>query len=158
MMNDKQTISILGQIVKDICENRNWQEKLERHRVFSFWTKAVGQLIASHASPRLLRNTVLWVDVSDSVWMQQLHFQKTEMLESINARLHGVMIEDIRFQLASFFTPGKADLPTDLREKISAEPDPIETLEFDKMTSAIPDENIRQSMKKLWMAQKLRPK
>jgi predicted nucleic acid-binding Zn ribbon protein len=42
---------------------------------------------------------VLHVNVSSSVWVQQLQFLRDTMLEKINANLSGRKIKDIRFKI-----------------------------------------------------------
>ena len=157
-MAKKRNIALLGQVIKGIAVNRNWQGKLECHRLFSFWDQVVGKEIASHARPKLLRGSVLWVDVTDSVWMQQLHFQKTEILESINARLNGTAVNDMRFKLVHKLPQKPAKSCKSPVKSSILEPKPEEVLEFEKMISTISDEGVRESMKKLWLTQKSRTK
>jgi predicted nucleic acid-binding Zn ribbon protein len=47
----------------------------------------------------LVRGDVLHVNVSSSVWVQQLQFLRDTMLEKINANLSGRKIKDIRFKI-----------------------------------------------------------
>jgi manganese/zinc/iron transport system substrate-binding protein len=61
----------------------------------------VGPDISGRAQPACIRGSVLWVDVLDSIWMQQLHLQKLLLLDLINRRLDNGSISDIRFKLNS---------------------------------------------------------
>jgi len=86
-------------ILKSLLAGRKWQKRIDLHQVFLFWNEAVGQDIAAHAEPEIIRGTVLWIRVTDSVWMQQLHLLKTQLLERLNSRLKEERLSDLRFQL-----------------------------------------------------------
>jgi hypothetical protein len=99
MMNRKHTPDHISALLGDMIKRRKWQGRFELHEVFAFWEKAVGKEIAKHANPAKFRGKVLWVEVSDSIWMQQLQFLKMTLLEKINKQFKAVEVEDIRFQL-----------------------------------------------------------
>ena len=84
----------------DLFKKRQWDKRLALHAVFRNWPQVVGPEIAERTAPQVIRGTVLWIAVSDSVWMQQLHLQKQALLEQINANVRGSeKISDIRFQI-----------------------------------------------------------
>ena len=132
-----------------VFEQKKWRAKLELHRVFAFWEEAVGQEIAAVARPALIRGHVLWVQVADSVWMQQLHLQKILLLEKINRQLHGETISDIRFQLDS-------TLPTSQEQENKRPDKPLlidrkKEREFDLLISSLDNKDLQASLKKLWL-------
>jgi hypothetical protein len=58
--------------------------KMEDRRLRTVWSQAVGPRIAVHTHPDCIRKAVLFVKVANSVWMQQLHFMKQDILEKFN--------------------------------------------------------------------------
>ena len=72
---------------------------MEQVLLYRLWQDAVGEAVARNASPALVRNGVLHVNVASSVWVQQLHFLRDMLLEKINAGLSGTKIHDIRFKV-----------------------------------------------------------
>jgi len=142
-------------LLGDLFANRNWQQNLDRNRIFEFWTEAVGKDIAVHAQPKLIRGKVLWVNVIDSIWMQQLHLMKEHLRQVINGRLIGEEgIADIRFNLVTAFKP-VFDEKKMINQKPLAKPppDPQKLADFEKMIDAIADEGARGSFRTIWLAQ-----
>jgi len=72
-------------------------DKAELLVLAPLWCQAVGERIAAQAQPGYVRSGVLWVRVSNSVWMQELHFLKNMLLERLNACLRASRLADIRF-------------------------------------------------------------
>ena len=69
------------------------QKVLRKHRIpvqtadqglRKTWMDAVGPKIAAYTRPEAVRRNVLFIKVANSVWMQQLHFLKQDILEKIN--------------------------------------------------------------------------
>lgn len=138
----------INRLLSSVFENKKWRSKLELHRVFQFWNSVVGKEIAAVAQPSLIRGHVLWVKVADSVWMQQLHLQKMLLLEKINQNLHEEKISDMHFQLNSSLTPQSKPEPT---ESKLVYPDKKKEQEFDKLISSLDNDELKVSLKSLWI-------
>jgi len=154
MQNNKTNRPVaINRLLATVFQNKQWQSKLELHRVFDFWNTTVGREIASVAQPSLFRGHVLWVKVADSVWMQQLHLQKILLLEKINQQLHGEKISDIRFQLNSSLAPPAAPEPKKSKPVFL---DKKQEQEFDKLISSLDNEDLKNSLKSLWVKMHLK--
>ena len=138
----------ISRLLSAVLQNKKWHSKLELHRVFEFWNSTVGLEIAAVAQPALIRGQVLWVKVTDSVWMQQLHLQKMLLLEKINQQLHGEKISDIRFQLNSSLA---SQPEPEVRKSKPLFLDKKEEQKFDKLISTLDNEDLRLSLKRLWV-------
>ena len=138
----------ISRLLSAVFENKKWRSRLELHRVFEFWNSSVGRDIAAVAQPSLIRGQVLWIKVMDSVWMQQLHLQKILLLEKINQQLHGEKITAIHFQL-------NRSLPnTNETERKISKPvflDKNKEQEFDKLISSLENDELKASLKSLWV-------
>ena len=139
----------IGRLLGAVFADKKWKSRLELHRVFEFWNAVVGREIAAVAQPSVIRGHILWVRVTEPVWMQQLHLQKTLLLEKINQHLRGEEISDIRFQLNS-------SLPPSQPEPESRQPRPLlidrkKEQAFDRLVSSLDNEDLKISLKSLWL-------
>jgi len=153
--NDTNKPVEIGRLLAAVFKNKKWHSKLELHRVFDFWDSTVGKEIAAVAQPSLFRGHVLWVKVTDSIWMQQLHLQKMLLLEKINLQLHEDKITDIRFQLNSSLSPPPEP------ENTKTTPvylDKKEEQKFDKLISSLENDDLKASLKSLWVKMHMKGK
>ena len=88
-------------IVKDLALRYGWGDRLSRGMIWDVWEEIVGPQVSIHAWPeRFSERDILVVVVSDSVWMQQLCFQRQLFIDGLNARLpSGTEIKGVRFVL-----------------------------------------------------------
>jgi hypothetical protein len=98
--SDKMPSNVTG-IVKDLAFRYGWRARLSRGMIWDDWEEIVGPQVSIHAWPeRFTERDILVVVVTDSVWMQQLSFQRQLFIDGLNARLpSGANIKDIRFVL-----------------------------------------------------------
>ena len=98
--SDKMPSKFTG-IVKDIALRYGWDARLSRGMIWEIWEEIVGPQVSIHAWPeRFKERDILVVVVSDSVWMQQLCFQRQLFINGLNVHLpSGANIKDIRFVL-----------------------------------------------------------
>lgn len=148
-MTESHKIESVSSLLADIFQKRNWRSRIKMHAVFDFWNEAVGAEIAEKTRPQLIRGKVLWVNVSDSVWMQQLHFQKMMLLEQINERLGKEKIEDIKFHLDTHLNEFSEEKKRQTTNSVWPL-DPERVNEFEKMIEAVDDEGLKKSLKRLW--------
>jgi hypothetical protein len=106
----------------------------------------VGARILAHARPEKLQRDTLFVRVSDSVWMQQLHFLKQDILGKINHLLDGKTVKNIHFSLGEVPPPaaGSKPAPADTRPLKARDRKMIE-----ENTASIADPELRDILKKV---------
>mgnify|MGYP005852872191 CR=1 FL=1 len=155
----------LGSLLQSVFQQKNWQDRIELHQLFVFWDKLVGEELANRAQPRLIRDNILWIGVVDSVWMQQLQFEKQTLLEQINAELHrhsqkinrnkntktGPQIKDIKFKLEPDLVK---TVPHSSKPKFENNSLPIDSARykaFEATINSIKKEGIKDSLKKIWL-------
>ncbi len=139
-------------LLADLFRKKQWEKRLGLHAIFQSWPKVVGGEIAGRAVPQVIRGTVLWVAVSDSVWMQQLHLQKPLLLARINDSLPGPeRISDIRFQLEASLEERKAEAEPAPEPSATRAIDPEEKKRFESLLASIPDPENRQRLLSLWV-------
>jgi hypothetical protein len=87
--------SILSETLKGL----NLDFPLKTSLLLRSWREIVGEPIAAQTQPYAIRNRILFVHVSHSVWIQQLQFFKPALLEKINQFLGEPLLQEIRFKL-----------------------------------------------------------
>ncbi|MFZ5759995.1 MAG: DUF721 domain-containing protein [Thermodesulfobacteriota bacterium] len=138
-------------LLHTLIATKGWEGRVAVHQVFLLWEELVGPDIARHAQPYLIRKDILWLRVSDSVWMQQLQFLKIMLLDKINGRLPKGRLADLRFQLDSSLGQESASEDEAARPGPLA-PSPAERQEFERLLGEIADREIRAAIRRCWLA------
>jgi hypothetical protein len=89
----------LGNVLQGILKKHNIFFDSEGQRLLEVWQKAVGPQISVQTRPDRLKRNTLFIKVSSSVWMQQLHSLKQEIMEKINQTLGKELIKNIHFSI-----------------------------------------------------------
>ena len=146
-----EKITRIDALFAELFKKRQWDKRLALHAVFRNWPQVVGSEIAERTEPQVIRGTVLWIAVSDSVWMQQLHLQKQTLLEHINSNLRGsAEISDVRFQIDAALGEEKVVLQSPPPAAPPPPVDPEEQKGFERMIGAITDAELRARLLALW--------
>ena len=99
----------LGDVLQRVLKERNILLTSEKRRLQEVWLKAVGSRIATQTSPDRLQKGSLFVKVSNSAWMQQLHFLKEEMIEKINRQMGDQSVKNIFFSIGEVLPSARTD-------------------------------------------------
>lgn len=75
----------LGRATADLAKSRGWGGRVAEGTVFGQWSQVVGEQIAEHASPTLLRDGVLTVVAESTAWATQLRMVQSQLLAKIAA-------------------------------------------------------------------------
>ena len=89
----------LGNVLQGILRKHNIFFDSEEQRLLEVWQKAVGPQISVQTRPDRLKRNTLFIKVSSSVWMQQLHILKQEIIEKLNQLLGKELIRNIHFSI-----------------------------------------------------------
>lgn len=121
---------LLGDILPDTLRRKSIHLPVKDRRLIDAWNRAVGPQIAAKAQPDRLREGVLYVRVSTSVWMHELQFMKQDILEKLNGILGTAAVSQIRFFIGDVeappaMPPAKA-VPLDAADLRADEKDYIE--------------------------------
>jgi hypothetical protein len=141
----------IDSLFAELFKKRQWDKRLGLHAVFLDWPQVVGPEIAERTEPQVIRGTVLWIAVSDSVWMQQLHLQKQALLEQINANVRGSeKISDIRFQINAALGEEKVEVDNQPPDALVQSVDPEAQKSFELLIAAIGDAELQTRLLTLW--------
>ncbi|OPY12220.1 MAG: hypothetical protein A4E69_02343 [Syntrophus sp. PtaB.Bin138] len=141
----------LGPVLQKALKRRHVPFDLEEKRILALWDQAVGPQIAAQTRPSRIRARTLFVAVSTSVWMQQLHFLKENIIRQFNSLAQKEEIRNI------FFSLGRVDA----RPATSSAPPPSSASEASRSlkkrdlqmiadcTKHIADEELREIVKRV---------
>jgi predicted nucleic acid-binding Zn ribbon protein len=94
----KQCVHI-GGIISELLKTHKQTCGRELTLILEIWEDALGEQISGHARPAAYKNRLLWVEVANSVWHQQLQFLKPDMIARINHKLGIALVENIKFKV-----------------------------------------------------------
>jgi predicted nucleic acid-binding Zn ribbon protein len=89
----------VGNILQTVLRNCHGGEGQNARIVWTFWDRIVGESMACNAQPAAFKQQTLVVHVSSSVWLQELHFQKKELIQRLNQAAGSKVVDDIRFKI-----------------------------------------------------------
>jgi hypothetical protein len=101
MKRKNRDIKPASSIFPGAVPGRRWKIFFPRRIIWQKWEEIVGEVVSKNAWPWYFRDVdCLVVAVSDNIWMQQLTYQKTFILEKLNEDLpQGSKLKDLRFFL-----------------------------------------------------------
>lgn len=97
----------LASILKAVAHRHGIETPLFEHRLRRRWPEIVGDQLAAHTRPDLIRFKKLYLIVENSVWLQQLTFLKPTLIEKINAAADGPVVSDIVLRVGEIRREGK---------------------------------------------------
>ena len=86
-------------VLKDVLPHLPFPNDQTGYRIWEVWDEVVGQRLAPHSQPMKLQAKKLFVMVSHSTWLQELHFMKTRVRVDLNRRLGSLVVKDLLFFL-----------------------------------------------------------
>jgi hypothetical protein len=144
----------VGSILEKTLKKMSLDKKLKEHEIWNVWNSVVGEHVSKHAQPGFMKNRILFVKVSSSPWMQQLHYMAKGIIEALNERLGNHIVEEIRFKLGEVDLPCN-ETPTSSRPSNSTPP-PGKGIskEVRRTLSSIKDVGVREILGKVILKDK----
>ena len=87
----------LGEILNRLMAQEGYRHRGGQCAVFERWNEMVGEILSQKSWPVSVRDRVLLVRVSGSVWMQELQMQKRQIMERIWDLVGEEEVKDIRW-------------------------------------------------------------
>ena len=112
------------------------------------WPTIVGAQLAMVSRPQRIRGRVLFVTVTEPIWMQQLAFYQSQLLQNIHKELGDVPIAKAHFTLA--MTPPGPVLPKPEKVIEFCPLTPEEEQQVYEGTARIVDPELRDIVQRAW--------
>jgi len=138
----------IGDVLQKTLEKRQIALPMKDVRTWEAWTQSVGPLISAQTSIDRLKKDILFIKVSNSVWMQQLQFMKRDIISKINTFLGREAVKNI------FFSIGHIPAPSSEKESPAPflQTKPLTKKEMQKIescTSVIKDPELNNILKRV---------
>jgi len=98
-MEPRKTKRLLrvGEVLERSFGGTSLMRRVQEQKFLDSWDEIVGEIVARRTRPIRLKNRVLQVKVSNSVWMQQLQFMKGMIIEKLRHQMGRNSLDDLRF-------------------------------------------------------------
>ncbi len=87
----------IGGTLKKLIKKEGLENEINQQKAIDLWGEVVGQKIRENTEPVEVQFGVMIIKVKNSVWKQELQFQKEDMIKSLNKKLTKTTIRDLRF-------------------------------------------------------------
>ncbi len=88
---------LLKDAISAFLKDNNLEAKLEETRVINSWEEVVGKLIARHTDQMRIKDRVLYIKVDSAALREELSYQRSKLVKSLNKTAGVEAIDDIRF-------------------------------------------------------------
>ncbi len=148
MKKGTRSFTHIADVVNDIFATSALPINLGDARIWKLWDGLVGEEIARHARPATINKGVLFVKVTDSVWLQELEFMAEEIKTRINEKLKREAVRKIRFRVGA---PQQSPEPETHKPTRDSDPDlsPETEREMNKILARVKDKELRSSIRQL---------
>ncbi|MBU4316936.1 MAG: DUF721 domain-containing protein [Proteobacteria bacterium] len=89
----------IGSVVKDILGEFAQKYEPGILRISEAWEGIVGESLAQNAIPSAMKGKILIVNVASSIWIQELHFLKNDLIMKINRKLGAETVTEMKFKI-----------------------------------------------------------
>ena len=83
--------------IKGFLKSAGLENGIIQQRSIEVWADVVGEKVAKNTEAKSIEHGTLTVETKNSVWRQELLFQKKEIIKKLNRKLKKNIIKDIRF-------------------------------------------------------------
>jgi predicted nucleic acid-binding Zn ribbon protein len=141
----KRKIDRLSTTIAKILKSRGLESGLSEYKVFGNWEKTVGEVIALHAHPAMVRGKKLTLIVDSPAWMQQLSLMKPELIKKMNRDLGKESIREITLKLGEVAPPKKTVDALPARVRLDEE----ERVTIERYVQEVLDPDIRDAIRRV---------
>lgn len=88
----------IGAAMRQAIEQQGLERGIGEQRLLQQWEELVGPAIAAHSTPQRLRGGVLWLQVGEAAWRQELSLMRRELIAKINAWAGEEIVTELRLR------------------------------------------------------------
>lgn len=86
-MAKSKRLKRLGEFLPQFLARYNLTEQFIENKAIYYWEQAVGKEISRHTNPQHIEKGILYIAVSDSVWLYELRYLKSQIINKLNELL-----------------------------------------------------------------------
>jgi predicted nucleic acid-binding Zn ribbon protein len=96
---DSKSSARVGEILPRVLHLLGLDDRFEEVKLMRGWAEVVGPVIAQRSRPRMLKDGILFIEVENSVWMQELWFHQKQIIDRIKEEYPKVEVKGIRLEV-----------------------------------------------------------
>ncbi|MFT7636944.1 MAG: putative nucleic acid-binding Zn ribbon protein [Candidatus Omnitrophota bacterium] len=100
MRREKKQPELLKNIVQGLIANLDQSQKPSEEIIKAAWKEIVGETASLKTQPMAIMNKKLKVIVENPGWIEELNYNKRNIIKKLQSKFGKEWIEDIRFQSA----------------------------------------------------------
>ncbi len=148
---EKYNQNRISRLLPGLLHDKGWEKQVELHSIFPKWKELVGEEVSEHAEPLKIERGVLWLEVANSSWLQQLQYEKIPLLEKLNFFLRLSSLRDIKMVLPKGRKRVFAGENSGGESAIEfVQPREEKVAEFQRQVECITDEKCREALMRFW--------
>lgn len=130
-------------ILQGVARSQGFDVRLWEYRLQTQWKDVVGEVLAAHTWPTRIRFRKLFVAVGNSVWLHQLMYLKSTLMEKIHEQAPDLQLRDLVFRIGEIPEHSRDDAePTNHSPHVSAE----SLMTATEVTREVTNEELRYSL------------
>ncbi len=94
-MRPTSPFDAISSVLTSLAQRLGVEAKVLEHRLRRRWPAIVGAHLAAHTRPDQIRYRKLYLIVENSVWLHQLSFLKTTLVEKVNADAGSTVVSEV---------------------------------------------------------------
>ncbi len=99
MTSKKRQPTLIGNVVKDILLGCHSGSAIDMESIVALWPQVVEVDVAANTQPAAFRQQLLLVNVSNSIWIQELRFKKEDIIRKLNDAVGKSVVSEITFKV-----------------------------------------------------------
>lgn len=136
-------------IIHGILKRRNFSPNSDKQKLQEAWSRSVGHQIAAQTRVEKCYKDILYIKVSNPIWMQQLFFLKDEIIQKLNGNIVGKPIVKIQFSVGDILlTENKHGDPNSFVPESFVLKDQEKSI-IDEQLSSISDAELKEILKRV---------
>ncbi len=92
----------IGGVIRRLMASSGYSETQATAQLQQHWEQAVGEILAKLSRPGNISRGALQVEVANSATMQEIHFRKKQILESLRSSTANSGIASLRIRVGKF--------------------------------------------------------
>lgn len=94
-----QSFTSFQSILQGVAQSQGFDVRLWEYRLQTQWKDIVGEVLAAHTWPTRIRFRKLFIAVETTVWLHQLTYLKSTLMEKIQSQTPNLYLKDIVFRI-----------------------------------------------------------
>jgi len=141
----------LSRLIPRLLQDNGWEIQLDLHSIFPRWKELVGEEMNEYAQPLKIDKGVLWLEVANSAWLQQLQYEKLDLLDTLNSCFRLSRLKDIKMVLPKGNSEKAKASDRDSGTVVEfVKPSDEKVAAFQRQVECIADEKCRESLMQFW--------